>query len=315
MLQQTRVAAVLPYYQKFLRHFPTVQALARARMDEVLRYWVGLGYYRRARHLKEAAKEIVREHHGRFPADYEKVLALLGIGRYTAAAVLSIAYGRPYAVLDGNVARVVARLACLNGDVRQTSYRKKLQTLADELLPHSAPGDFNQAMMELGSTVCLPRRPLCERCPVESLCEARRAGLETTLPGKERKPARVAVNLAAAIVERDGKVLLVRESGGFFSGLWQFPSVRCENAAPRRTALRGVLDRFGLRARIGRHIGQAQHTVTHHDVRTDVFLARLNGGSTSSNSQIRWVPLARLGRIPVSSATKKIARLYDQHFR
>ena len=313
MLQQTRVVAVLPYYQRFLRRFPNVRALARARTDEVLRYWAGLGYYRRARHLKAAAREIVRRHNGFFPEDYEKVLALPGIGRYTAAAILSIAYGQAYAVIDGNVARVLARLACLDGDIHRVSYRKELEALAAHLLPHGTPGDFNQAMMELGATVCVPRRPICERCPVELFCRARQKGLETLIPGKRRKPERREVHLAVAVAESNGKVLLVRERGGFFSGLWQFPSARSNNGRSLRTALRELLAQCGGRARVARSIGEARHSVTHHDLHLHVFRAQLEAPAAVAPTPTRLVSLEHLERLPVSSATRKIVRLYQQH--
>src|ERR1700686_5037187 len=166
MLQQTRVAAVLPYYRRFLARFPTVDALARARRESVLRSWAGLGYYSRARNLHRAAKEIVARHGGEFPSRMEEALELPGIGHYTAAAVLSIAYGEPHAVLDGNVARVLARLGAVRGDLRQPKKWGSLQKTASRLLPPKASGDWNQAMMELGATLCTPRAPRCAACPV-----------------------------------------------------------------------------------------------------------------------------------------------------
>lgn len=311
MLQQTRVAAVVPHFERFLERFPNVRALARAGEDEVLRHWAGLGYYHRARNLHRAAKEIVRRHRGRFPKDYAAALALPGIGRYTAAAVLSIAYEQPYAVLDSNVVRVLSRLACLRGDLHSVSYRRKLQALADELLPQTAPGDFNQAMMELGATICLPHRPLCPQCPVECFCAARRRGVETELPEKPRKPARVPVELVVALAERDGRVLVVRDRQRFFAGLWQFPSMECKAGSSHAASLRDILRAWrhdGVRAK---KLGEVEHTVTHHELRLHVFLVHLDGRIRTALRQACWVRRDELERLPISSATRKIFRLWQ----
>ncbi len=188
MLQQTRVAAVIPYYRRFLARFPSVHSLARARLNSVLRHWAGLGYYSRARNLHRAAKQIVREHGGKFPRCLEQALALPGVGQYTAAAVLSIAYGQPLAVLDGNVARVLVRLAAANGEIREPRLWRRLADAASGLLASEAPGDWNQAMMELGATVCTPRSPRCEECPVAHWCRARILGVADSMPAARSKP-------------------------------------------------------------------------------------------------------------------------------
>src|SRR5208282_1601319 len=177
MLQQTRIAAVLPYYDRFLKKFPSVEALAHGREHEVLKLWSGLGYYSRARNLHRAAKEIVARHGGAFPREIDEALALPGIGGYTAAAVLSIAYDVPLAVLDGNVARVLARLRAIRGDLRAPRTWRQLQQTADDLLAHESPGDWNQALMELGEVVCTPQSPRCDACPVARSCRARIEGL------------------------------------------------------------------------------------------------------------------------------------------
>src|SRR6266446_7475314 len=174
MLQQTRVAAAIPYYERFLERFPSVEALARAPREEVLRLWSGLGYYSRARNLQKAAQEIIAKHNGVFPSNPAEALALPGIGAYTAAAILSIAYRKKHAVLDGNVARVIARLNAVPGDLRANGTWQKLQGTADYLLDEKSPGDWNQAMMELGATLCTPRSPQCLLCPVSEFCNARK---------------------------------------------------------------------------------------------------------------------------------------------
>ncbi|MFZ0334425.1 MAG: A/G-specific adenine glycosylase, partial [Candidatus Acidiferrales bacterium] len=172
MLQQTRIAAVLPYYERFLARFPTVRTLARARESEVLKYWAGLGYYSRARNLHRSAKQIVAKHNAQFPPNVDRALALPGIGRYTAAAILSIAFDVPLAALDGNVARVLARLFAIRGDLRAPKTWKRLASTAQQLLPTQSPGDWNEALMELGETVCTPRSPQCARCPISRQCKA-----------------------------------------------------------------------------------------------------------------------------------------------
>src|SRR5271155_4667718 len=200
MLQQTRVAAVIPYYERFLARFPDVRVLALAPEEEVLRLWSGLGYYSRARNLQAAAKQIMAQHGGEFPRDEESVLALPGIGRYTAAAILSIAFGEKHAVLDGNVARVLARLGAIRGDLRESKRWQSLQNAAGELLDPKSSGDWNQAMMELGAMVCTPRAPQCLLCPVAKFCRARQLGLTETIPEKRKKRATVEITLAAAVL-------------------------------------------------------------------------------------------------------------------
>src|SRR5712691_495088 len=204
MLQQTRVAAAIPYYERFLQRFPDVHSLAAAPPEEVLRFWSGLGYYSRARNLQKAAQQIVGKHGGQFPARLEDALALPGIGNYSAAAILSIAFDQKQAVLDGNVARVLARLGAIRGDLRESQRWQKLQKSADGLLEPKSPGDWNQAMMELGATLCTPKSPQCLLCPVVQFCEGRQQGIAESLPEKRKKRATVEVVLATAVFV-DGK--------------------------------------------------------------------------------------------------------------
>jgi A/G-specific adenine glycosylase len=210
MLQQTRVAAVIPYYAGFLERFPDVHALAAAPQEEVLRLWSGLGYYSRARNLQHAAQEIVAKHGGVFPRDENDALALPGIGRYTAAAILSIAYGAKHAVLDGNVARVLARIFAVQGDLRDAKRWQSLQQSADALLDAKFPSDWNQAMMELGATLCTPQSPQCLLCPVTQFCQARKLGIAESLPARRKKRATEVITLAAAVLlDSRGRTLLL----------------------------------------------------------------------------------------------------------
>jgi A/G-specific adenine glycosylase len=326
MLQQTRVAAVLPYYRRFLARFPTVNALARARRESVLRSWAGLGYYSRARNLHRAAKEIVARHGGEFPRRMEEALELPGIGHYTAAAVLSIAYGEPHAVLDGNVARVLARLGAIRGDLRRPKRWRALAAAANGLLPASGvaaaslsvstSGDWNQAMMELGATLCTPRAPQCAACPVAHWCRAHALGIAMRLPRQRRTPKPVRLALSAAIlVDPRGRTLLLRQQSdhsSLFSNLWQFPAVKAAAPAPEKLS-RYLQSAFGIAVGL-EPVSPAQHTVTFRRILLAPFLARVAklpapdwAASGLSAKGTRMPRLAEIERLPISNATKKIA--------
>jgi A/G-specific adenine glycosylase len=310
MLQQTRVAVVIPYYEQFVAKFPTLRSLARARTETVLGRWAGLGYYSRARNLHLAAKEISARHGGRFPRGYEAALALPGIGRYTAAAVLSIAYGVPLAVLDGNVARVLARLGAVRGDLRAPARWRELESTAQELLARQSAGDWNQAMMELGAMVCTPKSPRCGECPAAAWCQARKLGLTEQLPAPRKKRTTLHVTLAAAVLlDSRGRTLLVRQTRGgseLFSRMWQFPALETDADAASDLA-RYLHKNFRITVN-GDHapLKTVRHTVTLHDIRLVPFvirvarLPRIEGARTAA--------LGRLGKLPISSATRKIAR-------
>ena len=307
MLQQTRVAAVIPYYRRFVARFPTVQSLARARIESVLRNWSGLGYYSRARNLHRAAKQIVREHGGEFPRHLPEALALPGIGEYTASAVLSIAYGEPLAVLDGNVARVLVRLGGTRGEVREPRLWKRLTEAAGSLLAAEAPGDWNQAMMELGATVCTPRSPACESCPVEKWCRARKLGIANSLPTARRKPKSVRVALAATVLlDPAGRTLLLRDQdgGALFSRLWQFPAIAA-GRNPRRRLSEHLEHSLGIPTAKIEPLARARHTVTFREVHLLPFLVRVEQLPALPGAQMPL--LAELDRLPVSNATRKIA--------
>jgi A/G-specific adenine glycosylase len=326
MLQQTRVAAVLPYYRRFLARFPTVDALARARRETVLRSWAGLGYYSRARNLHRAAKEIVARHAGEFPRRIDDALGLPGIGHYTAAAVLSIAYGEPHAVLDGNVARVLARLGVIRGDLRHPKRWRALATAANGLLPEqgaaaaslsaSVSGDWNQAMMELGATLCTPRAPQCAACPVARWCRAHALGIALRLPAARGKPKPVRLTLSAAILlDPRGRTLLLQQQSdhsSLFSNLWQFPAVEAAGAAPEKLS-RYLQSAFGITASI-EPLPPARHTVTFRRILLAPFLARVaklpapdSLASGLPAGSMRTPPLDEIERLPISNATRKIA--------
>ena len=315
MLQQTRIAAVIPYYEKFLARFPDVKSLADAPEQEVLRLWAGLGYYSRARNLQQAAREMVARHSGKFPRDFAAALALPGIGRYTAAAVLSIAYDAPHAVLDGNVARVLARLNAIGGDLRAPQQWKKLDVTAQKLLAQNSPGDWNQAMMELGETICTPKSPRCTECPVARWCEARKRGLVDSIPAPRKKQPGVKQRIAAAVLlDPRGHTLLVRDPGAhdgvLFSRMWQFPAV--EFAKNPAAALADHLRcKLGVDPPALTELPHAKHGVTFRNITLVPFIARV--AALPVRPRLRRLPLADITSAPVSSATKKIARAALQH--
>jgi A/G-specific adenine glycosylase len=311
MLQQTRVAAVVPYFESFLLRFPDMQALARARDEAVLSHWAGLGYYSRARNLLRAAQEIDALHGGRFPSEYDAALALPGIGRYTAAAVLSIAYGKPLAALDGNVARVLARLGAVRGELRAPTIWRKLEATAQELLAQEAPGDWNQAMMELGATVCTPKSPKCGECPVAKWCRARKLGIAEELPDARKKRAPVKITLAAAVlVDPRGRTLLVRRTGGdgaLFSRMWQFPALET-SADASSDLVQHLQEKFGVIIADEQmtRLKTARHAVTFREIRLEPFLIRVDYLPKIAGA--RTPLLGRFGKVAVSNATRKIAK-------
>src|ERR1700736_6196738 len=281
MLQQTRVAAVIPYFEKFCARFPDVRALAEADEAEVLRMWSGLGYYSRARNLQAAAQQIVREHGGIFPATEPNIRALRGIGKYTTNAILSIAFGKKHAVVEGNVTRVVARLEAIRGDLREGPRWESLQHTADRLLSPESPGNWNQAMMELGATICTPRAPQCLLCPVAKFCRARKLGIQELIPEKRKKRATVDVMLAAAVfADARGRCVLLPppRNGGekvaaddiptLVSRMWHFPTVAVDTnptAELRRYLARNLAATGGLPLRFV-PLAKIHHTVTYRAI-------------------------------------------------
>ena len=290
MLQQTRAQAVIPYYERFLQRFPTADALAAAGEDETLALWSGLGYYSRARNLLRAARRI-REA-GAFPRDYDGIRALPGVGAYTAAAVASIAFGLPYAVVDGNVLRVAARMENDAADIGSARTRARFGGLVETWLDRRRPGDFNQALMELGATVCLPKAPRCATCPLAALCRARAAGTASSLPVKLRKTARVSLQSRLLVVRRRGRILLRREGSNArrMAGFWALPTPE------------DLPD-----ARLGECLGEFRHTITHHQYRCAVYPAELKSGGRGSG--FRWLSAKELLRIPLSTTARKALAL------
>ena len=299
MLQQTTVRAVIPYYRRFLRRFPTLRSLSRARLPSVLAAWSGLGYYRRARHLHAAARMIVRDSGGRFPRAIDDLLDLPGIGRYTAGAILSIAFGQHHPVLDGNIARVLARWRLLRGDPASSAMLRRLWDLATTLVTGAAaPGDLNQALMELGATVCTPVAPGCSACPVRRGCMARIAGAQERIPLPRRRREPIVVRSAVALVTRDGRCLVRRRGRtGLLDGMWELPAL--DDGA-------GAGD---LRLRRGPRLTTVRHTITYRRMLVDVHRAHLL--AEPRGSDFRWIRPGRPGRLPSSSLLGKVFASLD----
>jgi A/G-specific adenine glycosylase len=292
MLQQTRAESVIPYYQRFLDRFPNLAALAAASGEEVLGSWSGLGYYSRARNLHKAARLM----DGVFPRDYQAIRNLPGVGDYTAAAISSIAFGLPYAVLDGNVMRVVARLTGDPADIGSSRTRARFRAIAQEWLDRQRAGAFNQAIMELGATVCLPRAPRCGICPLAALCEARRAGSQGQLPVKRPAAASAKIAMEVAIVERHGRLLLWQRSADArrLGGFWELPS---PDQLPEAAALPVI--------------GTFPHAITRHQYQVTVRSGSLVPRARMARAArpLQWIPLAKVPLLPLSTTARKALRL------
>jgi A/G-specific adenine glycosylase len=311
MLQQTVVATVEPYFRRFLERFPDIAALAAASEDEVTAAWSGLGYYARARNLHAAARAVVARHDGALPADEEALRALPGVGPYTASAVAAIAFGARTFALDGNGARVTARLWGERESIDQPATREALRARGLREVPASRAGDFNQAVMELGATVCTPRQPKCEACPLARKCRAHATGAATRLPVRSRKRGKKIVRVACcACVDGAGRVLLVRRPSGLLAGTWALPIVELDGDDAAEAAARGAVRAIGVQA--GRLVarGTVRHVFTHRDVMAEVFRASAAARrARDGQSTRRWLAPAEFGSVGVSSFTRKTLRL------
>jgi A/G-specific adenine glycosylase len=289
MLQQTRAQAAIPYYERFLARFPSVESLAEAKVEDVLAVWSGLGYYSRARNLHRAAQAIAAS--GSFPCDYDGLRQLPGIGDYTAAAITSIAYDLPHAVLDGNVLRVVARVENDAADIGSVRTRDRFRETAQAWLDTESPGEFNQALMELGATVCAPRNPVCMLCPVAEMCKARDAGTVAQLPVKLRRTAAVHLDGVLLVIVQRGRILLRRRDADArrMPGFWELPTPEELPAA-----------------KVGERIGEIRHTITHHHYRFEV--RRATCGAPKGEA-FRWFTEGQLATVPFSSTARKALRL------
>ncbi|MCU0593963.1 MAG: A/G-specific adenine glycosylase [Desulfobacterota bacterium] len=311
MLQQTQVDTVIPYYLRFLKKFPSVQALAQAQPDEVLKLWENLGYYSRARHLHAAAKEIVARQGGRIPRDRKELLSLPGIGAYTADAILSIAFGQPIAAVDGNVSRVISRLFAIRKPLGSPESRKQVRKQADQLLSKKHPGHFNQAVMDLGATVCTPRSPSCVSCPLRGACKANALGQQEQIPSARKRPALPHKHMMAAIlIDRKMRVLVVqRPAAGLLGGLWRFPGgEKEENEALEEALVRTLRGELGLQVRVMKALASVKHAYTHFRVTFHVYRCAVAHGRVKPIEGLRWkwVSAEDLGKLALSKGERKI---------
>jgi len=310
MLQQTQVDTVIPYYQRFLEAFPTVAELARARLERVLELWSGLGYYRRARHLHQAAQQLVRGYGGRLPQDYHQIRSLAGIGNYTARAILSIGFNLPFTAMDGNVARVLSRLAAIPGNLHQPDFRRAVEAELERLLSYRSPGDFNQALMELGQTLCLPQAPQCAACPVQRWCQGYKSGQPQRYPQPRPRRESESVCLAAAILRRGPRVAMVRGLGeGLLGDLWNFPSALGRSRVEALTRLRHKLAALGFPSLpLEDPVAEVRHGITHRSIRALAYPGEISSPpDKAAGGRVRWFPVSRLRQAAISQLARKIA--------
>jgi A/G-specific adenine glycosylase len=298
MLQQTQVSTVIPYFEAWMTKFPTVESLAAAPLDAVLKAWEGLGYYSRARNLQRAAQRLVEEQGGQLPTEVGALRKLPGIGRYTAGAIASIAFGRRAAVVDGNVVRVLARLTDLEEDVTLAATMKAVWQLADSLVPAKRPGDYNQALMELGRKVCRPAQPLCHRCPVGEMCEARKAGMQLERPVRPPRKRTPHVAVTAGVIWRGERVLIAqRPLDGMLGGLWEFPGGKQNDGESLVECLkREIREELGIEIEVGEKVMAIDHAYTHFRITLHVFECRYQRGKAEAIevADFAWVQLDEL---------------------
>ena len=313
MLQQTTVVAVVPYFERFLKRFPTLSALASAPEQAVLRLWEGLGYYSRARNIHKAARLIVNDYGGKFPGDLAALRELPGIGRYTAGAIASFAYDQPAPIVEANTLRLYSRLMGLRDDPCSAAGQKRLWAFAEQILPQRSPGLFNQALMELGARQCTPTAPDCPSCPVRTWCVAAKNGWQANIPIPARRAEPTAITEVAVAVHRDGKYLLLkRPAGERWAGLWDFVRFGwndTDGMTPARLA-GAVREQTELHVALTESLTEIRHSVTRFRITLSCHAAEwVAGEAASSRHEFRWVAPQQFARFPLSVTGRKLARL------
>lgn len=315
MLQQTTVAAVIPYFNRFLARFPTLAELARANEEDVLRLWEGLGYYSRARNIHKTARVIVRELGGRFPEEVAALRELPGIGRYTAGAIASFAFDRRAPIVEANTLRLYCRLLGFRGDPRSATGQNLLWEFAGQIVPRNGPGLFNQALMELGATLCTVENTDCPRCPVRGCCAAFANGWQQQIPALAARPAITEVSEVAVAIHRSGRYLLrKRPAGERWAGLWDFVRFAWEKNGRGSPAQleRAIRDRTGLVVDLSERIAEIRHSVTRFRITLACYKAEWTGGDAAEGAcEFRWVAPRQLAKLPLSVTGRKLARLLN----
>ena len=318
MLQQTQMDTVLPYYERFMKAFPTVFDLAKATQEQVMRLWAGLGYYSRARNLHKCAKVLVDEFQGRFPEDYAQALKLPGIGPYTAGAVLSIGYNKKIPAVDGNVLRVYSRLFNSHADIGEVKNKKAIENKIRQLIPENAR-DFNQAMMELGALICLPKNPKCEICPINNSCQAKQLSIQNELPIKSKKPINKKIPIAVGIIRRSDQILITKTDTPLLKGLWAFPTAQGIDQDDAKSNLLSALKDIPINIR---KIGDSNNVFTHITWQMSVYEIQYpealqesstqpydSGNRMSTTKEKHWVAKDELPDYPMATAFKKLIQL------
>lgn len=311
MLQQTQVDTVIPYYHRFLKQFPTIEALAKASLQEVLKAWENMGYYARARHLHAAAREVVKRMGGKIPKTWDELIRLPGIGTYTAAAILSFAFDKRFPTVDGNARRVLCRLYSIQEPIDQSSTQREIHELAARIIPSEDPASFNHGIMELGATICRPRSPLCYTCPLGDLCLAFKKGLQEALPiMRQRRPLPHKEMTAAVVGDRRGRLLIVqRPKEGLLGGLWKFPGgFRGPDETLQQGLRRRVREELGIGIKVREALTPVDHAYTHFRITLHAFrCARRNGRPRAIGcDKYQWVKPDRLDDFPFSRADRKV---------
>jgi len=311
MLQQTRVETVIPYFRKWVERFPTISNLAAAPQRQVLNLWEGLGYYSRARNLHRAAQIIVEDYDGQVPQDVKTLKKLPGIGAYTAGAIASIAFGADEAALDGNIRRVLSRVFNLTEPAGSRVGEKHLWGIADEYLPPGKAGDYNQALMDLGATICTPKAPGCTACPVSDLCQANALGIQTERPVPKTKSKIPHYIVAAAVFQQDDKVMIVqRPQSGLLGGMWEFPGGKQETGEDLKSCLRReICEELDVEIQVGEQFGVYNHAYTHFRVTLHAFLCTMNGSQPQlkEHTDIHWVTPPELSQFPMGKIDRQIS--------
>lgn len=312
MLQQTRVETVIPYFQRWMARFPDIETLAKASQAEVLRYWEGLGYYSRARNLHKAAQIVLREHGGVLPHQVEALRRLPGIGPYTSAALASIAFGADIATLDGNIRRVLARLFDVSLPIRTRGGEKLLWDLAQANLPSRKASQYNQALMDLGATICTQHDPDCPHCPLSDICQANRLGNQTDRPVRASRPAIPHHVVASAVIQRNGFVLIAqRPQKGLLGGLWEFPGGKLQSGEDLQSCIqREIREELGVEITVGGSLGTYKHAYTHFRITLHAFQCKLSEGEPHlrEHQAINWVPPEDLHNYPMGKIDRQIAK-------
>lgn len=299
MLQQTQAATVAPYFERFLQKFPTIQALADAPTDDLMKQWEGLGYYARARNLQAAAKTVITAHNGTLPCTRAELLKLKGFGAYTSASVASLAFGEDCAAIDGNLLRVFARVFAISDDIRLSATKQKIEALANQMLPKGQAGKFNEALMELGATLCSPKQPKCAQCPLNGDCLAYQKHRVSEFPFKSKAPKAPHHEIAVGVIHKGDMVLIaLRPAKGLLGNLWEFPGGKKQaNETLDACCKREIEEETGLKVEVGERFAVVKHAYTHFKITLNAFHCRYLGGDAQpkASQEIRWARLSELG--------------------